>query len=196
MWITVSFVKPSKPSLQAQCLFPVPTYIQKHPENSACVAVFPSCANLEGSGFFHCCSLGQNRSPGIIKPIEKLQESNSLHIQWHVSVCGFTSSSQIWVFKTTGLYMLNGLIGLAELPYRTGRGHWDNVLRLEGEILGWDPRETAWVLHLLLTVSTSRTAVLWFSSASKPVEVLGNIYWVSFMSKDKSCSPELFQKQA
>lgn len=74
-----------------------------------------------------------------------------------------------------GSYLWNASIGLAELPYSAGGEHWDNVLRPE-EDLGRDPREAVWVLRLLLTVSTSRTAVLWFGSASKPVEVLGNIY--------------------
>lgn len=63
----MSFVKLGKPSLQAQCLFLVPTYIQKHPEISACIAVFPSCANLEGPVFF-IVAVSDRTDPSTIKP--------------------------------------------------------------------------------------------------------------------------------
>lgn len=119
----MSFVKPSKPSLQAQCLFPAPTYIQKHPENSACVAVFPSCANLEGSVFFIVAVLGRT-GPSIIKPHRKAVGVPILCTSSGMSLCvGSPVLLGSEYSKTTGLYLLNGHIGLAELPYRTGRGH-------------------------------------------------------------------------
>lgn len=73
--------------------------------------------------FFSLLLSGAEQVQALLNPIEKLQESGSLHIQWPVSVCGFTSFFSDLSIQNDGLYLLNGHIGLAELPFITGRGH-------------------------------------------------------------------------